>query len=77
MDTACNSFVELHRSNVSQGLTSEVLITFPADNVALESTEVLLLELELSEDTQASFNAAGNIFFRNTSIVLINDTTGK
>jgi len=50
-----------------------VLITFPADNNALEGTEVLSLRLE---NTQNEVTSAGNIFFQDTSIQ-IRDTTGN
>ena len=51
-----------------------ITITVPADNDALEGTEVLLLILELS--TSFESNIGGNIFFQSTSIQ-INDTTGN
>ena len=54
-------------------MSSEVLITFPADNNALEGTEVLSLRLE---NTQSEVTSAGNIFFQDTSIQ-IRDTTGN
>jgi len=50
-----------------------VLITFPADNNALEGSEVLWLTLE---NTQSEVTSAGNIFFQTTTIQ-IRDTTSK
>ena len=70
--TACGTLIELDRDDAAQ-LTSEVLITFPADNTALEGTEVLSLRLE---NTQSEVISAGNIFFQDTSIQ-IRDTTSK
>ena len=70
--TACSTLIELDRDDAAQ-LSSEVLITFPADNTALEGTEVLLLRLE---NTQSEVISAGNIFFQDTSIQ-IRDTTSK
>ena len=70
--TACGTFIELDRDDPAQ-LTSEVLITFPADNTALEGTEVLSLRLE---NTQSVVTSAGNIFFKDTSIQIC-DTTGN
>ena len=70
--TACDILIELDRDDVMQ-LTSEVLITFLADNNALEGTEVLSLRLE---NTQSQVISAGNIFFQDTSIQ-IRDTTGN
>ena len=70
--TACDILIELDRDDVMQ-LTSEVLITFLADNNALEGTEVLLLTLE---NTQSEVISAGNIFFQDTTIQ-IRDTTSK
>jgi len=70
--TACSTLIELDRDDPAQ-LSSEVLITFPADNNALEGTEVLSLRLE---NTQSEVISAGNIFFQDTSIQ-IRDTTGN
>ena len=70
--TACGTLIELDRGDPAQ-LTSEVLITFPADDNALEGTEVLSLRLE---NTQSEVTSAGNIFFQDTSIQ-IRDTTGN
>ena len=49
-------------------------ITIPADNDALEGTEVLLLILEPIASFES--NIGGNIFFQSASIQ-INDTTGN
>ena len=70
--TACNTLIELDRHNASQ-LTSEIRITFKADNDAMEGTEVLLLKLE---NTQDEVTYAGNIFFQDISIQ-IRDITSK
>ena len=73
--TACSTPIDLDREDQAQ-LTSEVFITFPTDNIALEGTEVLELSLEPTSATQAAVAAAGNVFFQDTSI-RINDTTGN
>ena len=73
--TACNTLINLDRQDPAQ-LTSEVLITFPTDNIALEGTEVLELRLEPTSATQSAVTNAGNVFFQDTSIQ-INDTTGN
>jgi len=70
--TACNTLIELDRHNASQ-LTSEIRITFKADNDAMEGTEVLLLKLE---NTQDEVTYAVNIFFQDISIQ-IRDITSK
>jgi len=70
--TACGTLIELNRDDPAQR-TSEVLITFPADDIALEGTEVLSLRLD---NTQSEVISAGNIFFQDTSIQ-IRDTTGN
>ena len=72
---ACITPINLDRERPAQ-LTSEVLITFPTDRIALEGTEVLELRLEPTTLTQTDVNTAGNIFFQDTSI-RINDTTGN
>ena len=73
--TACNTPINLDREDPTR-LTSEVLITFPTDNIALEGTEVLDLRLEPTSDTQNAVTDAANVFFQDTS-VRINDTTGN
>ena len=73
--TACNTPINLDLEDTAQ-LTSEVLITFPTDNVALEGTEVLELRLEPTFGTPDAVTNAGNVFFQDTS-VRINDTTGN
>ena len=73
--TACNTLIELDREDPTQ-LSSEVLITFPTDNIALEGTEVLRLTLEPTPSTQTAVTEAANVFFQDTS-VRINDTTGN
>ena len=70
--TACGTLIEFDRDGPAQ-LTSEVLITFPADNTALEGTEVLSLRLE---NTQNEVTSAGNIFFQDTRIE-IRDISGN
>ena len=72
--TACNTPIDLDRKDPTR-LTSEVLITFPADSIALEGTEVLRLTLEPTPSTQTAVTEAANVFFQDTS-VRINDTTG-
>ena len=56
-------------------MTSEVCITFQADNHTLEGTEELQLGFQLTANTQNAVTASGNIFFQKTCIQ-INDTTG-
>ena len=73
--TACNTPIYLDREDPTR-LTSEVLITFPTDKIALEGTEVLELRLEPTALTQTEVTTAGNVFFQDTS-VRINDTTGN
>ena len=73
--TACNTEINLDRVDPTR-LTSEVLITFPTDNIALEGTEVLELRLEPTSATQNAVTRAANVFFQDTS-VRINDTTGN
>ena len=73
--TACGTEINLDREDPTQ-LTSEVLITFPTDNIALEGTEVLDLRLEPTSATQTAVTNAMNVFFQDTS-VRINDTTGN
>ena len=73
--TACNTLIQLDKE-CPAALTSEVLITFPADYIALEGTEVLELRLEPTWATQNAVTVAGNVFFQDTS-VRINDTTGN
>ena len=73
--TACNTPINLDQEDPTR-LTSEVLITFPTDNIALEGTEVLELRLEPTAFTQTAVTTAGNVFFQDTSI-RINDTTGN
>ena len=70
--TACNTLIRLDRDDASQ-LTSEIHITFKADNDAMEGTEVLLLRLE---NTQDEVTIVGNIFFQDISIQ-IRDITSK
>ena len=73
--TACNTPINLDQEDPTL-LTSEVIITFPPDNIALEGTEVLELRLEPIRATQSEVANAGNVFFQDTS-VRINDTTGN
>ena len=73
--TACNTLINLVQEDPAL-LTSEVLITFPTDNIALEGTEVLELRLEPTSATQTAVTYAGNVFFQDTS-VQISDTTGN
>jgi len=56
-------------------MDSEVRITLPADNRALEGTEELRLGFQLERGTESAVTSSGNIFFQNVSIQ-INDTTG-
>ena len=74
--TACNTPIRLDVTNPAER-TSLLLISFPADNDALEGTEVLRLGLQLSSMTQSGVNRSGNIFFQDTSIIQIRDTTGN
>ena len=64
----CNEFIDLSRSD------RRISVTIPADNDALEGTEVLLLIPEDISIYDSSFS--GNIFFQHTSIQ-IRDTTGN
>ena len=61
--------------NVPGPMNSEVRISFEADTLTLEGTEELRLGFRLERSTQNAVTIAGNIFFRNVSI-LIGDTTG-
>ena len=55
----------------------EVVIAIQADNI-IEGTEFLTLQLQLTDQTQQSdINNAGNIFFQDTSIITVIDTTGN
>ena len=56
--------------------TSEVVITFRPD-AKIEGTEVLTVQLRLSNATQTAVNNAGNIFIRDTSTIRVVDTTGN
>jgi len=40
----------------------------------MEGTEVLLMELQLSEEQQSIFTSAGNVFIQNVSIIQIHDS---
>jgi len=55
-----------------------VAIDFPQDNgVALEGTEELVMELQLSQEQESTFTTAGNIFIQNVSNIQIRDITSK
>ena len=56
--------------------TYEVGLTFHADN-KVEGTEVLTMQLTLSNQTQTAVNNAGNIFIRDTSTIRVIDKTGN
>ena len=56
--------------------TYEVGLTFHADN-KVEGTEVLTMQLTLSNQTQSVVNNAGNIFIRDTSTIRVIDKTGN
>ena len=47
------------------------------DSVALEGTEELVMELQVSQKQQSIFTTAGNIFIRNVSIIQIRDITSN
>ena len=70
---ACNSTARLRQNDPVQ-----VAIDFPKDNdVALEGTESLLMELQLSQEQQSMFTTAGNIFIQNVSNIQIRDITSN
>jgi len=55
-----------------------VVIDFPGDDgVALEGTEELLMELQLSQEQVSTFTTAGNIFIQSTSVIHIRDITSN
>ena len=57
--------------------TTDFEFTFRSDNI-IEGTEFLILQLQLTDQTQQSnINNAGNIFFQDTSTITILDTTGN
>ena len=55
--------------------TLEMGIIFWADD-RIEGTEVLTLQLTLTNPTQNTIDNAGNIFFRDTSTIRVIDRTG-
>ena len=66
---ACNSTAQLRQND-----TAQVALDFLQDSVAMEGTEVLLMELQLSEEQQSIFTSAGNVFIQNVSIIQIHDS---
>ena len=70
--TACNSSIQLGLASES----SDVNIILNNDNVALEKTEVLHLELELISPNQTCSDCSPNIFFVDEASIEIIDTTG-
>ena len=71
--SACNSTARLDRSD-----TIQVAIDFPGDDgVALEGTEELSMELQLSQEQKSTFTTAGNIFIQSISVIQIRDITSN
>ena len=69
--TACSTAAQLRQSDPIQ-----VNIDFPRDNsVALEGTERLEMQLQFSPEQRSIITAAGNIFIRSESNILIQDIT--
>ena len=55
-----------------------MVIDFPGDDgVALEGTEELSMELQLSQEQESTFTTAGNIFIQSTSVIQIRDITSN
>jgi len=55
-----------------------VVIDFPQDDgVALEGTEELFMEIQLSQEEKSTFTTAGNIFIQSTSVIHIRDITSN
>jgi len=71
--SACNSTARLQQND-----TIQVAIDLPGDDgVALEGTEELLMELQLSQEQVSTFTTAGNIFIQSTSVIQIRDITSN
>jgi len=71
--SACNSTARLQQNDPIQ-----VVIDFPQDDgVALEGTEELLMEIQLSQEQKSTFTTAGNIFIQSTSVIHIRDITSN
>jgi len=71
--SACSSTARLQ-----QNVPIQVPIDFPQDNgVALEGTEELLMEIQLSQEQKSTFTTAGNIFIQSTSVIHIRDITSN
>ena len=70
---ACNSPARLEQNDPIQ-----VVIDFPGDDgVALEGTEELLMEIQLSQEQKSTFTTAGNIFIHAVSVIQICDITSN
>ena len=55
-----------------------MVIDFPQDDgVALEGTEELLMEIQLSQEQKSTFTTAGNIFIHAVSVIQICDITSN
>ena len=71
--SACSSTAQLQQNDPIQ-----VVIDFPQDDgVALEGTEELLMEIQLSQEQVSTFTTAGNIFIHDVSVIQIRDITSK
>ena len=71
--SACNSAARFEQNDPIQ-----VAIDFPQDNgVALEGTEELWMELQLSLEQVSTFTTAGNIFIQSISVIQIRDITSN
>ena len=71
--SACNSTARLDQND-----TIRVVIDFPGDDgVALEGTEILSMELQLSQEQESTFTTEGNIFIQSTSVIRIRDITSN
>ena len=71
--SACSSTARLEQNDPIQ-----VAIDFPQDDgVALEGTEELLMEIQLSQEQKSTFTTAGNIFIHAVSVIQICDITSN
>ena len=69
--TGCGTNIQLRLSS-----SSEVGISAVADD-KIEGTEILMLQLVLTNATQTAVNNAGNIFIQDTLNIRVIDVTGN
>ena len=69
--TGCGTNIQLRLSS-----SSEVGISAVADD-KIEGTEILMLQLVLTNATQTAVNVAGNIFIQDTLNIRVIDETGN